>query len=176
MSLLRIQGACIAKTAQLLENLSLHMQIQPLPRMATHFSGYFIRPVQVWTLESSADRAYSMCLPREYGIIYRGPGFLAAVWFCSFPPPPPLLPSVCPAPQTRRLRKRDNLLTGEGGDGGLGAKSYDGEKAWTSLIIQYSLCLPFAVWWSCAEKFHVCKYSMFISIANICTLNQVEVF
>ncbi len=34
---------------------------------------------------------------------------------------------------TGRLRKRDNLLTGEGGWGGGGAKSYDGEKAWSSI-------------------------------------------
>ncbi len=37
---------------------------------------------------------------------YRGPGFLAIVWFGSFP---------LPYPTTHRgLRKRDNLLTGEG--------------------------------------------------------------
>jgi hypothetical protein len=34
---------------------------------------------------------------------------------------------------TERLRKRDNLLTGEGGEGGGGAKSYGGK------IIHYSL-------------------------------------
>jgi hypothetical protein len=36
-----------------------------------------------------------------------------------------------------------SLLTGEGGEGGGGAKAYDGEKAWFS-IIQYSL--PLAHW------------------------------
>jgi hypothetical protein len=32
-----------------------------------------------------------------------------------------------------RLRKRDNLLTGEWGRGGGGAKTYDGEKACSSM-------------------------------------------
>jgi hypothetical protein len=47
------------------------------------------------------------------------------------PPPPPHPP---PSPSSKldrrhagRLRKRDNLLTGEGG--GRGAKSYEGQKA-----------------------------------------------
>jgi hypothetical protein len=39
----------------------------------------------------------------------------------------------------KRRRKRDNLLTGEGGGDGEGAKSYDGEEAWFSIIIQCSL-------------------------------------
>jgi hypothetical protein len=34
---------------------------------------------------------------------------------------------------TGRLRKRDNLLKGEGGGDRRGAKSYDGEKAWSSI-------------------------------------------
>ncbi len=34
---------------------------------------------------------------------------------------------------TGRLRKGDNLPTGEGGGDGGGAKSYDGEKAWPSI-------------------------------------------
>jgi hypothetical protein len=48
-----------------------------------------------------------------------------------FLPPPPSSPVSKPDRQhTGRLRKRDNLLTGEGGGG---AKSYDGEKAWSSI-------------------------------------------
>ncbi len=31
------------------------------------------------------------------------------------------------------LRKRDNLLTGEGREGGRGAESYDPMKAWSSM-------------------------------------------
>ncbi len=55
---------------------------------------------------------------REYWMIYRGPGFLSIVWFCSshVPPPSPAsklslflrLPGCC----------RSSLLTGEGGTGG----------------------------------------------------------
>jgi hypothetical protein len=50
---------------------------------------------------------------REYWTIYRGPGFLAVVWFGSSP-------ALCPLSRqhTGRLRKRDKLLMGEGeGDG-----------------------------------------------------------
>ncbi len=45
---------------------------------------------------------------------------------------------------TGRLRKRDNLLTGEEGEG---AESYDGEKAWSSVIHQYSQI--FLLWVLC---------------------------
>jgi hypothetical protein len=49
---------------------------------------------------------------REY-FIYRGPGFLAIVWFGSSP----TLSDDLDRRHTRRPRKRDNLLTGEGGRG-----------------------------------------------------------
>jgi hypothetical protein len=57
-------------------------------------------------------------------MLYRAPGFLA-------PPPPILLSTISKFDrrQTERLIKRDNLLTESGG----GAKSYDGEKAWSSI-------------------------------------------
>jgi hypothetical protein len=57
-------------------------------------------------------------------MIYRAPGFLA-------PPPPLLLSTISKLDrqQTGRLIKRDNLLT----EGGGGAKSYEGEKAWSSI-------------------------------------------
>jgi hypothetical protein len=36
---------------------------------------------------------------------------------------------------TGRPKKRDNLIEGEGGGGeGEGAKSYDGDKVWSSII------------------------------------------
>jgi hypothetical protein len=66
---------------------------------------------------------------RESFVNYRGPGFLAVVWFVSLPPP---FSRQKVGPWTLdigRLRKRDNLLTGEGE----GAKSCDGEKAWSSI-------------------------------------------
>jgi hypothetical protein len=48
---------------------------------------------------------------------------------------------------TRRLRKRYNLLTGKGGDGGIwaGAKSYNGEKAWSSINHSILSGLDYAV-------------------------------
>ncbi len=52
---------------------------------------------------------------REYCMIYRGPGFLVVVWFLGSSSP---LPSVSKLDRRRTLRKRDNLLMGEGGGGG----------------------------------------------------------
>ncbi len=67
---------------------------------------------------------------REYRVIYRGPGFLTVV--CWLLPPPPTPVSMLDRRQTGRLRKRYNLLTGEGGGKG-GGKSNDGEKASSSI-------------------------------------------
>ncbi len=47
---------------------------------------------------------------------------------------PPLFRQYANGQHTGRLKKRDNLLTGEWGREGEGAKSYDGEKAWTSIL------------------------------------------
>ncbi len=62
---------------------------------------------------------------REY-CIYRGPCFLAIVWFGSYPTPSS---RKLDQQHTGRLRTRENLLTEEG----VGAKSYDGEKTWSSI-------------------------------------------
>ncbi len=68
---------------------------------------------------------------REYWLIYRGPGYLAVVWFGSSPTPV----SKLDRRHTGRLRKRDNFLTGEGGRGGWPrGKSYDRKEAWSSII------------------------------------------
>jgi hypothetical protein len=48
------------------------------------------------------------------------------------PSPPPSVRKLV-LRHTGRLRKRDNLLTGEGEGGGRGAESYDGEKAGYSI-------------------------------------------
>jgi hypothetical protein len=68
---------------------------------------------------------------REHLMIYSGPGFLAVV-FGSYPHPHPV-PHTKFAQHTGRLRKRDNFLTGKWVGGGGGAKSYDGQKAWSSI-------------------------------------------
>jgi hypothetical protein len=45
-----------------------------------------------------------------------------------------LLPHPLPfLRHTGRLRKRDNLLTGQGEGSGRGAESYDGKKSWSSI-------------------------------------------
>ena len=61
---------------------------------------------------------------RDYWIIYRGPGFLAVLWFGSYPTPsnPPPLPSVSSTGDTQELRKR-YLRTGEGRKG-MGEEPY----------------------------------------------------
>ncbi len=50
-------------------------------------------------------------------------------------PFPPFLVSKLDRRHTRRPKKRDNLLMGEGKEGvGGGAKLYEGEKAWSCII------------------------------------------
>jgi hypothetical protein len=61
------------------------------------------------------------------------------VWLLPHPPPV----SKLERRHTGRLRKRDNLRTGKGK---AGAKSYDGEKAWSSGLSLNTLCKhPFSV-------------------------------
>jgi hypothetical protein len=60
------------------------------------------------------------------------------------PPSPPLTPSESVSKldrrHTRRLRKRNNLLTGEKGEGGgEGAKSYESKKVWFFINHKFSL-------------------------------------
>ncbi len=45
------------------------------------------------------------------------------------PLPPPLMSVI----STRDIQEEDNLLTGEEGEVGGGAESYDGENAWSSI-------------------------------------------
>ncbi len=57
---------------------------------------------------------------REYWIIYRGPGFLAVVWFDSTSTPSPLPPfplASCFSFSVFLCVRRPSLLTGEGGGG-----------------------------------------------------------
>ncbi len=64
---------------------------------------------------------------REYWMV---PGFLAIVWFGSSPTPS--LPSKSSTGDTQEDWKRETTADGRWG-GGRGAKSYDGEKAWSSI-------------------------------------------
>ncbi len=70
----------------------------------------------------------------EYWMIYRGPGFLAVIWFGSSPTDLPHLPSAsCPSFSVfLHVCRRSSLLTWEGGRG-WEAKSNDREKAWPSI-------------------------------------------
>jgi hypothetical protein len=68
-------------------------------------------------------------------MIHKRPDFLAVVCFGSSPTPCLNSPvRKLERRHTGRLRKRDNVLKGEGEEGRGGAKSYDGEKAWSSII------------------------------------------
>jgi hypothetical protein len=61
-----------------------------------------------------------LVMDSEYYMIYRGPVFLAVVLFGSSPTLPV---SKLDCRHTGRLRKRDKLLTGEGGGKGVGEES-----------------------------------------------------
>ncbi len=61
---------------------------------------------------------------------------VSPLYYLAPPPPPPHFShhySKLDRRHTGRLRKRDSLLTGEGGGVGGGAKSYDSEKVWPSI-------------------------------------------
>jgi hypothetical protein len=67
-------------------------------------------------------------------MIYRGPDFFRRrmIWLLAHPLlHPPSLVSKLDRRHTGELRKRDNLPTREGE--GRGAKSYDGERVWSSI-------------------------------------------
>ncbi len=68
---------------------------------------------------------------REYWMIYRGPGFLAVVFFCSMPMhPSPPLPSVNLTGDTQEDWERKTTCWA-GVEGG--AKSSERKKAWSSI-------------------------------------------
>ncbi len=82
-------------------------------------------------MHASANVTLTLCersaAAREFWMIYRGPGYLAVLWFDS-----PRL--ELDWPHTGSLRRGGNLLTGGGGEGGgREAESYDRKKAWSSI-------------------------------------------
>ncbi len=86
-------------------------------------------------------------------MIYRGPGFFAVAWSGSsttLPPPFPPLVHNLSRRYTGWLRKRDNLLAGEGCMGEWErVESYGGKKAWSSihyLILSGSPCQGKQFW------------------------------
>ncbi len=106
-------------------------------------------------------------LSREYRMIYRGPGFLAVVRCGSSPALSPL-PSFCNLSLFLSLpaRCQSSFLTEEvgdwGGGGGRGAKSYDGEKAWSSINHSILSGLNSSPWLS-----HESRFSFFCKLTNI---------
>ncbi len=76
-------------------------------------------------------------ITREYWMISRLPGFLAVAWFGSSPHPlPPLLSASCLSFSVVLCGAgRAYWREGRGVVGGW-AKSYDGQKAWSSIINQ----------------------------------------
>ncbi len=93
---------------------------------------------KLWNKISKVDHTFwlSFEFPREYWLTYRGPGFLAVIWFGSSPTPSPPLPSVSSTGDTQEdWEKIDNLLPGEGGGEGCGrrAESYDRKTVWSSV-------------------------------------------
>ncbi len=74
----------------------------------------------------------------EYWMIYRGPGFLAVVWFGSSPTPSPV--SKLHRRHTGRLRKRETTCSRERAEEGVGEEPTAG-KPGPLKVVQYSLLL-----------------------------------
>ncbi len=105
------------------------------PLYGGFFSVISIACSSAWRLETESPRVTR----REYWMTYRGPGFLAVVRFGSSPTSSVSLPiAIC---LSVFLCFVDRAYWQErGGGDGEGAKSYGGEKAWSSKSFrQYSL-------------------------------------
>ncbi len=97
----------------------------------------------LFRIPAALECIWSMCFricmeSREHLMCLEDKAFSPS--YDSAPSPFPSLASPSPVPvskfvrrHTGRLTKRDNLLTGEGGGGREGAKSYDGET-WSFMI------------------------------------------
>ncbi len=92
---------------------------------------------------------------REYWMFDRWPGLLTVVY--DLAPPSHPLPSVSPIGDTQEDCEREltrwRVWEGGGGvDGGGGAKSYNGEKAWS--FISHSLLFVLNAFWLHTKKFN----------------------
>ncbi len=92
----------------------------------------------------------------EYWMICWGPGFLDVVWFCSSPFPPFSRPSAICLSFSAFLSVASRAFWRRGGSGWGVAKSYDCEKAWSSInhpiyVWKYFLNLPH-IWFVCPTE------------------------
>ncbi len=123
-------------------DLSLHTQTGGLSdnfgtflrRPAIAVASSFFRCCCHYSIYSLTLLPVNILLAREYWNIYRGPDFLAVVWFSSFPTISHLLSRQKARPASQRKTEKERQLdAGRGEGGGGGAKSYDGGKAWFSI-------------------------------------------
>ncbi len=126
--------------------------------------GFFTDPTLAFAQHSSSSEISGLpiiLLLGEYWMLHIGPGILAIVWFCSSSSP--TLPYPSPVSKlvqrhTGRLRKRDNLLTSDGGGGARSRIIRAQESLFLYIFIQYSpllmyknpgcLCRYETEWWS----------------------------
>ncbi len=87
----------------------------------------------IWTLWFGPLRK-CFYRPKEYWMIYRGPGFLVVKSFGSSPTCSPHYPvSKLSIFLSLPVCRRSSIVTWDGGGGGGGAKSCDRQKAWSSI-------------------------------------------
>ncbi len=76
--------------------------------------------VYIPSVHGSVIVFFGCCYHREYEMSYRGPGFLAVVWFGISPTPIPSLPSVSTTSITQEDWERERqLAAGRGGETGV---------------------------------------------------------
>ncbi len=124
----RLNAAALLPVQDALFPLSLCIRAVHLPPPAWHLN-------IVTLITFFLSDLVSMCRrPREYWMIYRGQPFSPSYDLAPPPSPPPLVSSTG---DTQEDRERETTCWRERGGGGGRAKSYGGEKAWSS--IYYSI-------------------------------------
>jgi hypothetical protein len=76
-------------------------------------------------------------------MIYGEPGLLAVVWFGSSPTPSPSLVIMLDRQHTGRLRKRDNVLTGDVGRGWARSHIIRSQESLALYKLYSTLCSPY---------------------------------